>query len=160
MNVDQFTLRRSRFNINSQLKRTNTHFASIMCRSSSMYLSRGRILRLAQQFVWFCESQEARQIGGRRPMKIVFLHKSWAAVPFSSTMPLIAIDGNMTAMCPKSDFHKTTCWLAPKRIFGVKKACRRNIDIDNVNIKTVRNPQGFVGKFETRRSSVSGWMPT
>ena len=50
--VDQTTLRISRFNINSQLKRTKTHFTSITCRSSSMYLSRGRILRLAQQFVW------------------------------------------------------------------------------------------------------------
>jgi len=59
-------------------------------------------------------------------------------------MPLIGIDANMTATCPQPDFYKTTCWLAPKRIFEVMNACRRNIEIDNVNIKTVRNPQGFI----------------
>ena len=61
---------------------------------------------------------------------------------------LIRIDANIIAICRRPDFYQTTCWLVPKRIFGVMNACRRIIDIDNANIKTVRNPQLFIWKFE------------
>ena len=57
-------------------------------------------------------------------------------------------DANIIAICRQHDFYETTCWLVPKRIFGVKNACRCKVHIDDVNIVIVRNPQRFVCQIE------------
>ena len=66
-------------------------------------------------------------------------------------MPATWFLRNHLLACTKTHFRGQEC-MSTKH--------RRNIDIDDVNIKTVRNPQGFIWKFEKRWCSMSKWMPT